>query len=335
MKKIRTTIALTLLLGASAALGHEDQLDTAKQAFRRPLMIPFPAAAAYSPQMATLGKMLFFDPRLSGAQNLACASCHNPSFGYEVPVAGAIGSANTPLARKSNTILNAAWTPVFFWDGRAKDLETQAVGPITTPAEMNGKFPEIMERLQAVPEYRMWFDRLFPGSGISKENLLRAIATYERTVVAGAAPFDRWVEGDDAAISPAAQRGFQLFVGKANCSACHNGWNFTDQKFHDIGLPTDDIGRGKFEPRNPLAQYAFKTPGLRNLSYRAPFGHKGQFPTLKAILAFYATGGLDRPSKSPLMKPLDLNDAEQADLIEFLKSLTAEKTETALPNLPN
>ena len=141
MKKIGTTIALTLLLGISGALGHEDRLETAKQAFRRPLMIPFPENAAYSPQMATLGKMLFFDPRLSGAQNLACASCHNPSFGYEVPVAGAIGSANTPLARKANTILNAAWTPLFFWDGRAKDLEAQAVGPITTPAEMNGKFP--------------------------------------------------------------------------------------------------------------------------------------------------------------------------------------------------
>ena len=154
-------------------------------------------------------------------------------------------------------------------------------------------------------------------------------------MVTGAAPFDRWVEGDEAAISPAAQRGFKLFVGKANCSACHNGWNFTDQKFHDIGLPTDDIGRGKIEPKNPLAQYAFKTPGLRNLVYRAPFGHKGQFSNLKAILAFYTTGGVDRPSRSPLMKPLTLNDAEQADLIEFLKSLTAEKSETALPNLPN
>ncbi len=285
--------------------------------------------------MATLGKMLFFDPRLSGAQNLSCASCHNPSFGFEVPVAGAIGSANTPLGRKANTILNAAWTPIFFWDGRAKDLEAQAVGPITTPAEMNGKFPEIVERLKAVPEYKLWFDRLFEGSGVSKDNLLTAIATYERTVVAGTAPFDRWVEGDETALSPAAKHGFELFNGKANCAACHTGWTFSDQKFHDIGLVTEDIGRGKYEPDNVQAQHAFKTPGLRNLIYRAPFGHHGQFSDIEAIIGFYVSGGIDRPSKSPLIKPLSLDPDEIQDLVAFLKSLTAEKTETALPNLPN
>lgn len=335
MKSVFCASLLILMSGMGFVSAADSNFSTVKQAYRRPTAIPFPAQASYSPQMATLGKMLFFDPRLSGAQNLSCASCHNPSFGFEVPVAGAIGSANTPLARKANTILNAAWTPVFFWDGRAKDLEAQAVGPITTPAEMNGKFPEIVERLKTVPEYQAWFNRLFEGSGVSKENLLTAIATYERTVVAGTAPFDRWVEGDETALSPAAQRGFALFTGKAGCSACHTGWTFSDQKFHDIGLPTDDIGRGKFEPDNPLAQHAFKTPGLRNLSYRAPFGHHGQFPDIESIVAFYVTGGIDRPSKSPLIKPLAMNQAEIQDIVTFLKSLTAEKTDTALPNLPN
>ena len=255
---VKTFVLLIASLGV--AFGAEDDLEVAKQEFHRPTTIPFPESAVYSPQMATLGKMLFFDPRLSGAQNLSCASCHNPSFGYEVPVPGAIGSANTPLGRKANTILNSAWTPIFFWDGRAPTLEAQAVGPITTPAEMNGAFPKIVERLKNVPEYKMWFDRLFPDSGVSQQNLLTAIATYERTVVTGTAPFDRWVEGDESAISPTALRGFQLFIGKANCAACHRGWNFTDQAFHDIGLTTDDIGRGKYEPDNPLAQHAFKGP---------------------------------------------------------------------------
>ena len=335
MKSLLAAVAWLLLGSCGLASAADADIATLKLSYRRPTAIPFPEQAAYSPQMATLGKMLFFDPRLSGAQNLSCASCHNPSFGFEVPVAGAIGSANTPLPRKANSILNAAWTPIFFWDGRAKDLEAQAVGPITTPAEMNGKFPEIVGRLKNVPEYQSWFDRLFPGSGVSKDNVLTAIATYERTVVAGTAPFDRWVEGDATALTPAAQHGFQLFNGKAGCSACHTGWTFTDNKFHDIGLPTEDIGRGKFEPANLQAQFAFKTPGLRNLIYRAPFGHHGQFADLQAIVDFYMTGGLDRPSKSPLMKPLTLDQTEVQDLIAFLKSLTAEKTETALPNLPN
>ena len=154
-------------------------------------------------------------------------------------------------------------------------------------------------------------------------------------MVTGWAPFDRWVDGDEAAISDSAKRGFALFNGKGGCSACHSGWNFTDNKFHDIGLPTDDIGRGKFEPGNPKAAYAFKTPGLRNLIYRAPFGHHGQFPDLPSIIAFYASGGIDRPSKSVLIKPFPLSSDEAKDLLEFLHSLTAEKTETALPNLPN
>ncbi len=335
MKSTLFASAFLLLLSAAGVLAGEAASDSLKQLYRRPDAVPFPANAAYSPQMATLGKMLFFDPRLSGAQNLACASCHNPSFGFEVPVPGAIGSANTPLPRKANSILDAAWSTSLFWDGRAKSLEDQAVGPITTPAEMNGKFPAIVGRLKDVPEYAAWFDRLFPGSGVTKENLLTAIATYERTVVAGEAPFDRWVDGDETALSASAQRGFGLFNGKAGCSGCHTGWTFTDNQFHDIGLPDDDIGRGKYEPGNIKAQHAFKTPGLRNLIYRAPFGHHGQFSDLESIVSFYESGGVDRPSRSDLIKPFDLSDEETQDLLAFLRSLTAEKTETALPNLPN
>lgn len=326
-------VLASALIATLAAAG--DDIAALKARYKRPTTIPFPEHAPYSPQLATLGKMLFFDPRLSGMQHLSCASCHNPSFGFEVPVPGAIGSANKPLPRKAPTVLNAAWTPVFFWDGRAPDLETQAQGPITADVEMDGKFPEIVSRLKAIPEYKAWFSRLFPASGVSQDNLLTAIATYERTVVSGWAPFDRWIEGERDAITPAAQRGFALFTGKAGCAGCHTGWTFTDNKFHDLGLPTRDIGRAKFDPDDPLAKHAFKTPGLRNLTYRAPFGHAGQFADLDAILTFYESGGIDRPSKSPLMRPLDLSPAEHEDLLAFLRSLTADKTETALPNLPN
>jgi cytochrome c peroxidase len=312
----------------------DDDLGSLKARYKRPVAVPFPAQAPYSPQKATLGKMLFFDPRLSGAQNLSCSSCHNPSFGFEVPVPGAIGSANTPLARKAPTVLNAAFSTIFFWDGRAPSLEAQAEGPIQAPPEMNGKFPEIIARIQQIPEYSDWFKRLYPD-GLTKANIVGAIATYERTVVTGWAPFDHWIDGDENAISNEAKRGFALFNGKAGCASCHSSWNFTDNRFHNVGIGDDDVGRGKYEPGDVQAQGAFKTPGLRNLIYRAPFGHAGQFPDLRSIIRFYQTGGVDSPSKSPLIKPFHLSEEETGDLLAFLKSLTAEKVETPLPNLPN
>ncbi|AWI91529.1 tryptophan tryptophylquinone biosynthesis enzyme MauG [Methylobacterium sp. DM1] len=328
--------SMQLFVGCLAlAPAGAQSLDAVKADYKRPTHIPFPEDAPYSPQLATMGKMLFFDPRLSGQQNLSCASCHNPSFGFEVPVPGAIGATNKPLARKAPSVLNAAWIPTLFWDGRAPNLETQAMGPITADAEMDGKFPEIIARLKRIPEYKTSFAALFPGKGVTQDTILTAIATYERTIVSGWAPFDRWVEGDEAAMSSEAKRGFALFTGKAACSGCHTGWNFTDNKFHDLGIETKDIGRAAFDPDDRYAKHAFKTPGLRNLSYRAPFGHAGQFADLDAIMEHYESGGLPRPSKSPLMKPVDLTPSERADVIAFLRSLTADQTETALPNLPN
>lgn len=235
--------------------------------YERPLLIPFPASSPYSPQLATLGKMLFFDPRLSGPKNMNCAGCHNPSFGYEVPVELPVGATNIRLERQAPTVQNMAWVEPLFWDGRAATLEEQAAGPITNDVEMDGDFKHLIPDLQDIKEYNLWFTRLFPESGVSRDNILTALATYQRTIVTGWAPFDRWIEGDDKAISESAKQGFVLFNDKAGCSACHTGWNFTDNKFHDIGLPDGDIGRGIFEPDNPKAQFAFKTPSLRNLTY--------------------------------------------------------------------
>lgn len=224
LSKCRFIVLMQLAVGClGATTAGAQTLDAAKAAYKRPTHIPFPDEAPYAPQTATLGKMLFFDPRLSGKQNLSCASCHNPSFGFEVPVPGAIGATNKPLARKAPSVLNAAWIPTLFWDGRAPNLEMQAMGPITADAEMDGKFPEIIARLKRIPEYKASFDALFPGRGVSQDTILTTIATYERTVVSGWAPFDRWVEGDEAAMSDGAKRGFALFTGKAACSGCHTG----------------------------------------------------------------------------------------------------------------
>ncbi|MGI9414347.1 MAG: cytochrome-c peroxidase [Hyphomicrobiales bacterium] len=338
MKLANILSLATLVAGlavVSSPVASEQPGDSLRERFRRPTEIPFPQTAPYSLHIATLGKMLFYDPRLSGAQNMNCASCHNPSFGYETPVPTAIGAANVPLGRHAPTLLNHAWTPRFFWDGRAASLEEQAAGPITASVEMNGKFPEIIARLKDIDEYRKWFERLFPDKGISRETILKAIATYERTVVSGVAPFDRWVEGDEDAMTDEAKRGFELFVGKAGCSECHSGWNFTDSDFHDIGLATEDIGRAQYEPQNALARHAFKTPGLRNLTYRAPFMHNGSLSDLEAVIAHYESGGIERPSLAPSMPSFELTDGERADLLAFMRSLTAEKADTPIPVLPN
>jgi cytochrome c peroxidase len=318
-----------LILAASSAGAETDRLD-----YARPLTIPFPAGAPYDPQIATLGKMLYFDPRLSGAQNMSCSSCHNPSFGWETPVERAIGAANTPLGRHAPTIINAAWVSPFFWDGRAPNLEEQAAGPITAEVEMNATFGEVVGRLSEVEEYADWFDRLFPGQGIRRATILQAIATYERTVVSGWSPFDRWVEGDEDAISPEARRGFELFTGKAKCSSCHTGWNFTDNRFHDIGLPTYDIGRAALDEADRKARHAFKTPGLRNIALRAPYMHNGSIHSLEQVVLHYGAGGIDRPSLSGEMQRFELAGTDIDDLVAFLESLTEEATEVPTPILP-
>jgi cytochrome c peroxidase len=322
---------LTLSLAAPQSRAG-DELTLLKATYRRPSEIPFPANNPYTPEKAALGKSLFFDPRLSGSQNMNCASCHNPSFGWEVPLKGAVGSQNTMLPRKSPTILNQAWGgPHFFWDGRADSLEEQAAGPIQTDVEMNLPLKDAVGRLQHIPEYQKWFDIIFPQHGITGETIVAALATYERTVVSSYAPFDAWIDGEDNAISDLAKHGFVLFNGKANCSTCHTGWNFSDGKFHDTGVGTD-IGRGKIDEK---AMYEFKTPGLRNVSQRAPYMHDGSLPDLEAVMERYNTANVDGPSRLTALQPVALDDGGTQEVIEFLKTLTGGKQIVSLPVLPD
>ncbi len=320
--------AMAIILTAFQATG------TGLSEYQRPLTIPFPVDAPYDPRIAGLGNMLFFDPRLSGAQNMSCANCHNPSFGWETPVGHAIGAASIPLGRSAPTTLNQAWGGEFLlWDGRAHSLEEQASGSITSTKEMNSSFPQVIERLSRIIVYKQWFDKLFPGDGMTEATIRRAIATYERTIVSGWAPFDRWVEGDATAISPAAQRGFKLFSGDAGCTACHKGSNFSSNEFHDIGLPGDDLGRGGIT-LDPNDDYKFKSPGLRNIALRAPYMHDGSLPTLEAVVRHYMSGGAQRPTLAPEIKRFDLTDDQIADIVAFLNSLTEEETVFSMPVLP-
>lgn len=332
---IFATALSAMMSSGMQTLAADDAVDTLKQSHRRPAEIPFPADNPYTPEKAALGKALYFDPRLSGAQNMTCATCHNPSFGWEVPVKTAIGAQNTPLARQAPTILNVAWVHPLFWDGRAPTAEAQAKGPIEAAVEMNLPLPEAVKRLEAIPDYDAWFFRVFPAEGVTPDTIVKAIATFERTVVASYAPFDAWVDGDESAISGSAKRGFELFNGKARCATCHTGWNFTDNKFHDTGTTETDLGRGTLEPNNPKARFAFKTPTLRDTAQRAPYMHNGSMAALEEVMLHYVAGGIDRPSRSLLMQPVELTPDEITNLIDFLFSLTGSKQVVTLPVLPN
>jgi cytochrome c peroxidase len=326
------TVGVTRIMPVEAQAPR--QADVLKAEYKRPTAIPFPKENPYTPEKLALGKRLYFDTRLSSGNLLSCASCHSPAFGWGDGLAKGVGHGMLPLNRRSPTILNAAWGQVFMWDGRADNLEQQALGPIQAEVEMNMPLERLMERLASIAEYAPLFAATFPSEGMTPTTIAKAIATYERAIISDQAPFDQWVEGQDNAISESAKRGFVLFNTKARCSSCHTGWNFTEDSFHDIGLPNADIGRGKFLPHVEKMQQAFKTPGLREIDRRGPYMHNGSLATLEAVVEHYDRGGEDRPSRSALMQPLGLSSEEKADLVAFMRTLTSALDPTTVPLLP-
>ena len=326
-------LAAGLSVAANAAPATPD-MATLKARYARPNQIPYPANNAYTDAKRDLGRMLFFDPRLSGPSTMSCASCHNPALSWGDGLPTGIGSAANKLGRKSPTILNLAWAEALFWDGRANTLEQQAVGPIQAPGEMNQSMPKLLTTLATIPGYRDAFAAAFPGETVSEKTIGKAIATFERTVVSAKAPFDQWIDGDEAAIDANARRGFVTFNTKANCVACHSGWRFTDDSFHDIGLPDADLGRGKLiEGVEPL-KHAFKTPGLRNVAGRAPYMHNGAVASMTAVIRHYDNNFVRRPSLSGEIYPLHLSDGDVHDLVAFLRTLTSKDPATEVPVLP-
>jgi cytochrome c peroxidase len=311
-------------------------MDNVKVAFRRPATIPEAKDNPSTSERIALGKALFFDPRLSGSNAISCASCHNPAFSWGDGLPKGIGHGSKPVGRRTPTILNTAFAELLFWDGRAGSLEEQALGPISAPGEMNLPADQLAAKLKSISGYARLFAAAYPEEGITAQAVARAIATYERTIISSPAPFDAWVEGREDAISDSAKRGFALFVGKANCVKCHSGWNFTDNGFHDIGLTSDDVGRGKQLPEIDIMHYAFKTPTLRNVDHRGPYMHDGSERTLEDVVKLYNRGGeTKRPSLSDDIKPLSLSSKESDDLCNFLHTLTGNDKPVEIPTLPN
>jgi cytochrome c peroxidase len=335
--------SISLLFGQVSAADSTAKapptMEQLKKQYERPKNIPYPAFNPYSDAKFDLGKALYFDPRLSKSGVTSCATCHNPSLAWGDGLGKSVGFSHQILGRKSPTILNLAWDILLFWDGRAESLEEQSLGPIAASGEMNLPLDEMEKRINSIAGYKALFTKAFPESNgvASRELVAKAIATFERkAATSGEAPFDRWIKGNENAISAEAKQGFMLFNTKAQCASCHLTWRFSDQSFHDIGLKDDqDRGRGKLDTDLEIMQYAFKTPGLRDISRRAPYMHDGSINTLEAVIDHYADGFVRRPSLSGNMKPFQLSDPEKKALIAFLQTLTSDKnTPISLPDLP-
>jgi cytochrome c peroxidase len=333
----RALIVLVLLLGAAGSVAHGVLPDRSgwREDYRRPAEIPFPDENPYSDAKAELGRMLFFDPLLSGSRSRSCATCHNPSLSWGDGLARAIGEGQAAMMLRAPTLLNVAWTPQLGWDGKFRDLESVAFTPITSATNMNLPEPMLIERLASIPGYVRAFAGVFGDAPLTRRKIEAALATYERTIVAATAPFDRWVAGDEQAVDDSAKRGFEIFTGKGRCSECHSGWAFTDGSFHDIGAAEDeDVGRGRLFPTSVQLRHAFKTPTLRDVARRAPYMHNGSLATLQDVIALYDRGGIARPSRSPLIAPLGLSETEKADLVAFMQTLTGDPQPVLLPVLP-
>jgi cytochrome c peroxidase len=303
--------------------------------FVRPKSVPFPAANPFSAEKAELGRTLFFDPMLSQSGTISCATCHHPRLAWGDGLPKAIGEARIPLPFRSPTMLGAAWIESFGWDGKFPTLESVAFTPLSAATIMGRNEQELLRDISQNDAYRKSFERAFPGEGVSRSGLERALATYQRTIVPAVAPFDRWIAGDEGAISDQARRGFDLFTGRAECAECHKGWRFTDDSFHDIGTGgEDDLGRGRLFPNSERLRYAFKVPTLRDVTRRTPYMHDGSLASLESVIAHYDRGGVARRSRDEHIHPLDLSARERDDLIAFLQTLTGAEASDPRPTIP-
>jgi cytochrome c peroxidase len=283
--------------------------------------VEIPADNPQSDAKVELGKQLYFDPRLSYDGTISCASCHDPKKGWSNEDNFATGIKGQRGGRNSPTIINSAYFPLQFWDGRADLLEGQALGPIANPIEMGHTIEACVECLNAIPGYKKQFQAVFGGPATDKR-IAQAIAAFERTVLSGDAPYDRFKAGDEKALSPAAKRGMELFFNKAHCSACHSGPNFSDAAFHNIGVGMDkekpDEGR-KVVSKLEGDRGSFKTPGLRDIAKSHPYMHDGSLKTLEEVVEHYNKGGIANDQLDEEIYPLKLTKEEVADVVTFMK----------------
>lgn len=370
---VGSLVVIALLGAAQEAFPFFSMTDLVRSAI--PLGLPADLWDYYiprhNPQTASkieLGRRLFFDKRLSLDGSVACATCHDPQLGFADGKSVAEGVAQKRGTRNSPTLLNVLFNPGQFWDGRADSLEDQAVLPLTNPVEMgNPSLETVISRLRSLPEYAVGFREVFGGE-LTADRLGKAIASYERTLIAGDSVFDRFIAGEQSSIGDAAKRGFTLFRGKGRCSRCHTFSDqmplFSDFAYHNTGVAarhpnfdrlsrsayevagTPDVVRSVDQLRTELGgdelgrmlfSYqifdlgAFRTPSLRNVALTAPYFHDGSARTLADVVTFYNEGGKPNLNREWDLNPLALSEGEQRDLVAFLETLTGRLPRTEQP----
>lgn len=363
----RNAGAVAVVLVTAALLGYALETVQRKSPKLGPLPpVPVPRDNPMSPGKVELGKLLFFDTRLSGDGSISCAACHEPSMGWGDGNDLSRGYPGTQHWRNSQTVLNSAYYDKLFWAGEVTSLESQANSAITGNLAGNGDPMMIEERLRQVPDYVRRFKEVF-GQEPLYSNALKAIAAFERSVpISRNVPFDKHAKGDKKALSAKALKGLALFQGKGSCIQCHNGPLFSDQDYHNLNVPENPIfkedslrqialrfqhfARGVDEKLyrkadRDLGLYyttkqekdkgRFRTPSLRELKYTPPYMHNGAFASLEEVVDFYDKGGGVDAGKSPLLKPLGLTPEEKEALLAFLESLSGDEIKVEPPALPD
>lgn len=315
----------------------------------------FPADNPYSDAKKDLGKILFFDRRLSNSQQQACASCHNPELGWTDNIMHSFGHDRQTGNRNAMSVLNSGYASKLFWDGRAESLEAQALGPIENPVEMNLHLDVAVDRIKSVEGYKALFKAAFGDEEVNKERISKAIATYERTIVSSSTPFDRFIDGDKTALTDQQIQGLHLFRTKARCINCHNGGYFSDNQFRNDGLAY--IGNKRFEDlgryehtKKPEDLGKFRVPSLREIMRTQPWMHNGSFTPFIDILTFYNSGNGSQAleakqivtidgkqynvKKDPILQPLNLTREEMEAIEQFMYALSSKPNRVNIPDLP-
>lgn len=300
--------------------------------------VPVPEDNPMTADKVELGKMLYFDKRVSKDGSVSCATCHDPNMAWAEHTPTSTGIGKQVGGRNSPTVINAAYADALFWDGRAKTLEAQAVGPVGNPIEMGSAMPAVVADLNKIAGYKERFQKVF-GTDVTEDGFAKAIAAFERTILSGNSPYDKFKAGDKEAMSEAAQRGMKLFES-AGCADCHSGPTFSNYDYENAGVGMDkekpDLGRFDVT-KDDKDKGKFRVVPLREVAKTAPYFHDGSVKTLEDAVALMAAGGKDNPNLSETLKAVrdkKIDEAGRKDLVEFLKALSGEYPIIEPPKLP-
>ncbi|HVP12836.1 MAG TPA: cytochrome c peroxidase [Phycisphaerae bacterium] len=334
-------VLLCVLMLMAVAFGQQ-QSPPGAAAPEQPKGLPplaVPKENPLTPAKVELGKMLYFDRRLSSDGTIACATCHDPQKAWAEHEPTSTGIHKQIGSRNAPTIINAAHMPLMFWDGRMKTLEEQALGPIENPIEMGMKMELVVENLRKVPEYQKRFKEVF-GTDVTKEGVAQAIAAFERTILSGDTPYDCYDAGDKNALTEVQKRGMEIFMNTGQCATCHSPPVFSNGRFYNAGVDAEkkepDTGRKKVT-NNDKDMGSFRVPHLRNVADTGPYFHDGSASKLEEAVRLMARGGKDNPNLSPTLKSVreaNLSDENIKELVEFLKTLSGKYPIVEPPKLP-